>query len=76
MATMNISLSDDLREFVEGEVRSGDFSSSSEYMRQLLREKREERRLRQMLLAGVDSSLSTLSHDEFVGKLRSVARDG
>lgn len=73
---MNISLSDDLREFVEGEVRSGDFSSSSEYMRQLLREKREERRLRQMLLAGVDSSLSTLSHDEFVGKLRSVARDG
>lgn len=73
---MNISLSDDLREFVEGEVRSGDFSSASEYMRQLLREKREERRLRQMLLAGVDSSLSTLSHDEFVGKLRSVARDG
>lgn len=30
MATMNISLGDDLRDFVEREVREGAFSSSSE----------------------------------------------
>ena len=76
MATMNISLSEDLREFVEDEVSSGDFSSSSEYMRHLLREKREEVRLRQKLLDGLDSSISVLTHEEFVDRLRSVAREG
>lgn len=45
-------------------------------MRQLLREKREGRHLRQKLLAGVDSPVSVLSQDEFVDRLRSVAREG
>ena len=73
---MNISLSDDLRQFVEGEVRGGDYSSSSEYVRQLLREKREEALLREKLVAGVGSPVSSLSHDDFVEKLRAAAREG
>lgn len=75
MATMNISLSDDLRQFVEDEVRSGDFSSSSEYVRQLLREKREEGRLRQKLLDGLGSQPSGTTHSELIDKMRRIARD-
>ena len=74
MATMNISLSDDLRQFVEDEVRSGDFSSSSEYVRQLLREKREEGRLRQKLLDGLGSQPSGTTHSELIDKMRRIAR--
>ena len=75
MATMNISLSDDLRQFVEDEVRSRDFSSPSEYVRQLLREKREEGRLRQKLLDGLGSQPSGTTHSELIDKMRRIARD-
>jgi hypothetical protein len=37
MATMNISLPDDLRDFVEQQVREKSYSSSSEYLRELIR---------------------------------------
>lgn len=37
MPTMNISLPESLRDFVERQVGPGGFSSSSEYMRDLIR---------------------------------------
>jgi antitoxin ParD1/3/4 len=41
VATMNISLTDELRDFVEQQVREKGFTSSSEYLRQLIRENRD-----------------------------------
>ncbi|MFT3942738.1 MAG: type II toxin-antitoxin system ParD family antitoxin [Ancrocorticia sp.] len=76
MATMNISLSDDLREFVENEVRQGAFTSSSEYVRQLLREKRDEAILRDKILEGFASGRSERNHDELFEELRRVANGG
>ncbi len=73
MATMNISLSDDLREFVEEEVREHAFTSTSEYVRQLLREKRDEEILRRKLLDGMSSKRSERSHDQLFADLRRVA---
>ncbi len=71
MATMNISLSNDLKEFVESQVIEGAYSSSSEYLRQLIREKREEARLSALLLEGAMSPLVDQSHEEVISEMRS-----
>lgn len=55
MVTMNISLPDDMKAFVDEEVRSRGFMSSSEYIRDLIRQQREVAELR----AKLDSSLPT-----------------
>lgn len=39
MATMNISLADQLKQFVDEEVREGGYSSTSDYMRDLIRQR-------------------------------------
>ncbi|WRS31180.1 type II toxin-antitoxin system ParD family antitoxin [Actinomycetaceae bacterium MB13-C1-2] len=54
---MNISLSDDLKEFVEHEVTEGAYTSVSEYIRQMIRERREEAIFRQKILDGINSPL-------------------
>ena len=59
MQTMNISLPDQLKEFVDDQVRSGRYSSVSEYVRDLIRddEKRKaEEKLEALLLEGIQSS--------------------
>ena len=40
---MNISLPDEMRAWVENEVKGGGFSSASEYFRQLVREAKAQR---------------------------------
>jgi antitoxin ParD1/3/4 len=51
MQTMNISLPEQLKEFVEGQIESGRYSSVSEYVRELIRE--DERRKAQEKLEGL-----------------------
>ena len=58
---MNISLTDELREFIQQRVDSGDFGTPTEYMRHLIRldkEKEAQRRLEQALLKGINSGPS------------------
>ncbi len=43
MPTMNISLPDRLKKFVDDQVASGRYSSSSEYVRELIRHDEEQR---------------------------------
>src|SRR5947208_15630513 len=60
--TMNISLPDPMKEFVEELVTQGDYSSASEYVRALIREdrkRREKERLEAMLLEGLASGPMT-----------------
>ena len=57
MSTMNISLPDELRSFVDSQVSGGDYTSSSEYVRELLRKERDRVRLRRLLLDGMESEL-------------------
>jgi antitoxin ParD1/3/4 len=53
MSTMNISLPDDLKSFVDKRIRSEGYGSSSEYMRELIRRDRDRTKFRQYLLEGV-----------------------
>ena len=58
MQTMNISLPDQLKEFVDEQVGSGRYSSVSEYVRDLIRddEKRKaQERLETVLMEGLQS---------------------
>ena len=43
MATMNISLPDPLRDWVQEQIQDGNYSSSSDYVRDLIRRDRESR---------------------------------
>ena len=57
-ATMNISLPDAMKEFVDQQVDSGGYGSASEYVRELVRRDQRERaqaRLEAALLEGLDS---------------------
>jgi antitoxin ParD1/3/4 len=41
MATMNVSLPDAMKEWVEGQTRSGRYSNASDYVRDLIRRDQE-----------------------------------
>ena len=41
MATMTISLPDPMKEWIEARIRQGDYASSSDYVRDLVRRDRE-----------------------------------
>ena len=56
MTSMNISIPENLREFIELQVREGGYSSASEYVRELVRDaklrKKQEQELRELLEVG------------------------
>lgn len=71
MSTMNISLPDELRSFVDSQVSGGDYTSSSEYVRELLRKEKDRVRLRRLLLDGMESELIDEPMDsQYFDKLR------
>jgi antitoxin ParD1/3/4 len=43
MASLNISLPEALKEYVEGQVATGDWGTPSEYVRELIRQDKERR---------------------------------
>ncbi|HTZ94767.1 MAG TPA: type II toxin-antitoxin system ParD family antitoxin [Terriglobales bacterium] len=53
MTSLNISLPEALKEYVEGQVASGDWGTPSEYVRELIRQDKERRlgNLEQELIA-------------------------
>jgi antitoxin ParD1/3/4 len=58
MDTMNIALPEALKQFVQGRVAEGGYSSVSEYVRELIRadqKRRVEERIDALLLEGMDS---------------------
>ena len=65
--TMNISLTDDLKAFVDARVKSRGYSSSSEYVRDLLRrdeEKLKEEHFQKLIQDGLESPLDPRSWEE------------
>ena len=56
MSTMNISLPETLKAFVDEQVSQRGYGTSSEYVRELIRRDQERLRLRGLLLAGASSA--------------------
>ena len=62
MQTMNVSLPDQLKEFVDEQVGSGRYSSVSEYVRELIRDderRKTQEKLETMLMEGLQSGEPT-----------------
>jgi len=53
MATLNVSMPDELRAFIESRVSTGEYQSASDYLRDLIRHDHEK--INQRLLEGVNS---------------------
>lgn len=67
MATMNISLPDEMRAHVEAQVRSGQFANASDYIRSLIRyDQHELEFVRAAVDRGDASRDSSFSIDEIV----------
>lgn len=62
MSTMNISLPNSLKTFVDEEVGRRGYSTGSEYVRELIRKDQDRQQLRVLLLAGA-ASLPTAPAD-------------
>lgn len=57
MGTMNISLPDELKQFVDQRIQAEGYGTSSEYMRELIRRDRDRTHFRQYVLDGMQSPL-------------------
>ena len=70
MSTMNISLPDDMKDWVDAQVRARGFMSASEFIRDLIRQQREEiETLREKILAGMESG-PPIPAEEVMQRLR------
>jgi antitoxin ParD1/3/4 len=68
MTTMNISLPDSMRAFIEQKLVQGGYSTASEYIRQLVREDQKraaQERLEALLLEGIESGPPIEVTDEY-----------
>lgn len=70
MSTMNISLPDSLRAFVDEQVSRRGYGTSSEYVRELIRRDQDRSQLRSLLLAGAASSPTTSVNKAYFDGLR------
>lgn len=76
MSTMNISLPEALKAFVDEQVADKGYSTSSEYVRELIRRERDKERLRQLLLDGAASPQTAVADAAHFDGLRDRVRRG
>ena len=72
MQTMNISLPEPLKEFVDHQIAEGRYSSASEYIRELIRndeKRRAQERLEALLLEGLEDDETELTPEDFASIL-------
>jgi antitoxin ParD1/3/4 len=81
MATMTVSLPDPMKEWIEAQIRQGDYATASDYVRDLVRRDRARREqeltledLRQTLAASRDSGVSGRTVDDIFAEAREIAR--
>ena len=75
MATMNISLPDELKQFIDAQVSAQGYGSSSEYLRELIRKQRDVEKLRSMLLEGANSGPGELVTADTFRQMREELRE-
>lgn len=74
MSTMNISLPDSLKAYVDEQVDEGGYGTSSEYVRDLIRKDHDRKCLRAMILQGATSGLTAPVDATYFQTLRDRVR--
>ncbi len=75
MATMNISLPDSMKAFVDSHVTESGYGTSSEYVRDLIRRDQERQQLRNALLAGANADVVAEADATYFKQLRESLKD-
>lgn len=70
MTTMNISLPEGLKSFVDEQVSNRNFGTSSEYVRELIRKDQDRLKLRGLLLKGGESEPTKVANAAYFASLR------
>ncbi|HEX3942214.1 MAG TPA: type II toxin-antitoxin system ParD family antitoxin [Acidobacteriaceae bacterium] len=77
MPTMNISLPEPLKKFIEEQISSGTYSSASEYVRELVRadqERREQEEMEHLLRNALRSTGPVVITPRMVDQVRQTLR--
>ena len=75
MSTMNISFPQALKSFVDQQVTSRGYSSSSEYVRELIRKDQDRHHLRGLLLEGAASPPAVTADADYFSQLHDRVRE-
>lgn len=70
MTTMNVSLPDELKEFVDEQAERGGYGSTSEFVRDLIRREQDRQRLRALLFDGASSPSGPIADQGYFAELR------
>jgi antitoxin ParD1/3/4 len=74
MTTMNISLPESLKSFVDEQVSQRGYGTSSEYVRELIRKDQDRLHLRNLLLEGASSAPTAPADSAYFNALRERVR--
>ena len=74
MSTMNVSLPDELKAYVDDQVGAGGYGSTSEYVRDLIRRDKDRQQLRRALLDGAASAPGPIADSSYFETLRGRIR--
>lgn len=74
MSTMNISLPETLKTFVDEQVSQRGYGTSSEYVRELIRKDQDRLHLRNLLLEGASSAPTAPADSAYFNALRERVR--
>lgn len=79
MATMNVSLPDPMKDWVEAQARTGRYANASDYVRDLIRKDQERgdkiAAMQRFVDEGLASGVSTHSMDEILVNARQRAEE-
>ncbi len=77
MATMNVSLPDPMRTWVEDQVKGGTYANASDYIRDLIRHGQQRREaLRDAIRDGIESGRSPRKIEDVVTAAKARLRRG
>ena len=65
MATMNISLPEQMRSWVQAQIEAGKYSSSSDYIRDLIRQDQERKDKMQALQRAITEGIESGEPEDF-----------
>ena len=79
MATMNISVPDPMKDWVQSQVNTGAYANTSDYVRDLIRQDQEHRSklnaLQNAITSGIESGVSNKSFDQIIDLARKELKE-
>ena len=77
MATLNISIPSEMRQWIDAQVSSGHFANASDYIRDLIRHNQSEKEvIRMALIEGEMSGESSLTVTDIINEQKQIIANG